>query len=42
MAESKNDWWCVGVQFHPELETENLRLFEKLIEESLKCKFDSK
>ena len=42
VAESKDDWWCVGVQFHPELETENLRLFEKLIEESLKCKFDSK
>lgn len=32
VAESKSDWWCVGVQFHPELETENLKLFEKLIE----------
>lgn len=35
VAESKSDWWCVGVQFHPELETENLKLFEKLIEKSI-------
>ena len=35
VTESKSDWWCVGVQFHPELETENLKLFEKLIEKSI-------
>ena len=36
VVESKDDWWAVGVQFHPELEKENLKLFEKLIEESSK------
>ena len=32
VLESKDDWFCVGVQFHPELEDENLVLFEKLIQ----------
>lgn len=37
--ESNNpDWWAVGVQFHPELEDENLKLFERLVEESKKNK----
>ena len=42
VIESKDGWWCVGVQFHPELEKENLKLFEKFIKESLKDKFDCK
>lgn len=34
VIESNSDWWCVGVQFHPELEDENLKLFENFV---LKC-----
>lgn len=33
--ESIGDWWALGVQFHPELEKENLKLFEKLIKKSM-------
>lgn len=29
-----SDWWATGVQFHPELEEENLPLFEKLVFEA--------
>lgn len=32
VIESLDDWWCIGVQFHPELEKDNLKLFEKFIE----------
>lgn len=28
------DWWAIGVQFHPELEEENLPLFENLVFEA--------
>lgn len=34
VIESYSDWWCVGVQFHPELEVGNLKLFKKFIDES--------
>lgn len=30
------NWWAIGVQFHPELEKENLKLFKTLIKESKK------
>ena len=36
VLESKSDWWCVGVQFHPELENENLKLFKELVRKSIK------
>ena len=33
--ESTNpNWWAIGVQFHPELEEENLPLFEALVSEA--------
>lgn len=40
VVESQDDWWAIGVQFHPELEDENLKVFKKLIEESLKHQLD--
>ena len=36
VIEAKGDLWMVGVQFHPELEYENLKLFKALVQESLK------
>lgn len=36
VIESRDDWWCVGVQFHPELEDINLNLFKRLVLESSK------
>ena len=35
VIESKDDWWCVGVQFHPELESKNLKLFKDFIKNCL-------
>ena len=36
------DRWIIGVQFHPELESENLCLFKSFVKEAAKCKVKKK
>lgn len=37
-----SNYWMVGVQFHPELEKNNLILFKEFVNQCEKCKFDNK